>query len=91
LSGTKTISVTGKPWHASTDDRYLEWGTTYNRGSDTISGGGSTANEACDNTASCVVTTGNLNKGDVIFHRWKDRDSGDAVLVTGPVKMAAVK
>ena len=67
----------------------VEYGTAYDRTTDTISGGG-TATAACTQNTTCDALA-NLTRGLTYFWRWKERDDSDTVLLAGRVESLAVR
>ena len=88
LSSTGTISVNGTPTAAGADDRVIQWGTSYDRATDAIQS--PTLGTEADCAAGCTVSV-TTNRGDLIYYRTLDRDSGDSVLESGPVQIAVVR
>ncbi len=89
LTGTGEISVTGTPTATGTADRVLRWGTSYDRATDTIQSPTLGTEAACTTAAGCTVEF-TTNRGDLVYYRVLDRDSGDSVLESGPVRVAVV-
>lgn len=90
LVGTRTIKVqtkltTNAQGATGAADMIVEYGTTYSRATDTISGGSTTSPVACTVGGATCTATFSATAGAPLFYRYKIRNGATAVIVTQPV------
>jgi len=90
LSGVRTIqvqtSLTNLTQGATgATNMIVEYGTTYSRATDTLTGGGTTTAVACVVGGGTCAASFTATAGTPIFYRYKIRNAGGTVLITQPV------
>jgi hypothetical protein len=85
LTGNSALSITKRARRGS-DHFDLEWGTSYSRADDTISGGG-VATAACNPRGACAATF-QVPSGSVAYYRIREQDASGGT-ISGPVMVRA--
>jgi hypothetical protein len=90
LSGTQTVQVrttlTNLTQGASgANNMIVEYGTSYSRTTDVLSGGGTTTSVPCTVGGAACLASFPATAGTPVFYRYKIRNAGGTVLITQPV------
>jgi hypothetical protein len=89
ITGTRTVRVqttlTNLTQGATgANNMIVEYGTSYSRATDTLSGGGTTGPVSCIVGGNACVASFSASAGVPIFYRYKIRNAGGDVLITQP-------
>ena len=90
LSGTRTMQVqtaltSATPGASGATSMIVEYGTSYSRGTDSITGGATTTAVSCTVGGGVCATSFSATAGTPLFYRYKIRNTANAVLITQPV------
>ena len=88
VAGTTTHTIRRNGIEAAVDNLLLEYGTSYSAATDTISAGGTVA-ASCTAGANCTVSA-TVDRGTIVYTRWRERTSDNTVLRSGRVILSAI-
>jgi hypothetical protein len=86
LTGSSAFSVSKQPGRGSSNFVAVEWGTSYSRAADSISGGG-VVTATCNARGPCAATF-QVPSGTVAYYRLQEHDAGGHT-IAGPVVLRA--